>query len=148
MKITQCWFASKTIQRWFALGLLALGFTVGTQAEAAKATGYVRAREFSMRFSNVISSRDQITFTIGREDKPNALRLQVKAGSYVGYMVDRRDFKTSRMVFSRGVKVDDRGLLLPVEALRGLGCRVWPYSSTQVRVVCDGKSYRLQRYAR
>ena len=113
-------------------------------------TGYVRAREFSMRFANVISTRDEITFTIGREDDPTAIRLRVKAGSSVGFTVNPVTKVTRKVTFSRGVKVDSRGLLLPIEGLRSLGCTFRPnaITRTSVRTTCDGKTYNLQRYAR
>jgi hypothetical protein len=102
-----------------------------------------------MRFANVISTRDEITFTIGREDDPTAIRLRVKAGSSVGYTINPVTKLTRKVTFSRGVKVDTRGLLLPIEALRSLGC-VPPTSITRttLRATCDGKTYTLQRYVR
>ncbi len=121
-----------------------------SSASAQALTGYVRAREFSMRFANVISTRDEITFTIGREDDPTAIRLRVKAGSSVGYTINPVTKVTRRVAFTRGVKVDTRGLLLPVEALRSLGCSIpkATITRTRLRATCDGKTYNLQRYAR
>ena len=134
------------------LALLALVFASlwFSSASAQVLTGYVRAREFSMRFANVISTRDEITFTIGREDDPTAIRLRVKAGSSIGYTVNPVTKITRKVAFTRGVKVDTRGLLLPVEALRFLGCTIpkTAFTRTSLRATCDGKTYNLQRYAR
>ena len=102
-----------------------------------------------MRFANVISTGDEINFTIGREDDPTAIRLRVKAGSSVGYTVNPVTKVTRKVAFSRGVKVDSRGLLLPIEALRALGCNApTAITRTSLRATCDGKTYTLQRYAR
>lgn len=103
-----------------------------------------------MRFANVISTRDEINFTIGREDDPTAIRLRVKAGSSVGFTFNPVTKLTRKVAFSRGVKVDTRGLLLPVEALRSLGCTFRPTATTRTTVsaTCGGKTYNLQRYAR
>lgn len=127
--------------------LAALWFS---SASAQGLTGYVRAREFSMRFANVISTHDEITFTIGREDDPTAIRLRVKAGSSVGFTLNPVTHVTRMVRFTRGVKVDGRGLLLPIEALRSLDCTFRPTATTRttVRATCNGKTYNLQRYPR
>jgi hypothetical protein len=129
-----------------AIAATALWFS---NTSARGATQYVRAREFSMRFANVISTRDEITFTIGREDDPTAIRLRVKAGSNIGYTINPVTKVTRRVTFSRGVKVDTRGLLLPIEALSSLGCvSMTAITPTTLRASCDGKTYNLQHYAR
>jgi hypothetical protein len=132
------------------LALLAVATLWFSSTSAQGLRGYVRAREFSMRFANVISTRDEITFTIGREDDPTAIRLRVKAGSSIGYTVNPVTKVTRRVAFTRGVKVDTRGLLLPIEALRSLGCTIpqTTITRTSVRATCDGKTFKLQRYVR
>jgi hypothetical protein len=121
-----------------------------SSTSAQGASEYVRAREFSMRFANVISSHDEIHFTIGREDDPTAIRLRVKAGSSVGSTLNPVTKVTRKITFTRGVKVDTRGLLLPIEALRSLGCTFQPNASSSptIRTTCDGKTYTLTHYAR
>jgi hypothetical protein len=132
---------------------------VPTEAKSSL-NGYVRAREFVMRFANIISSKDEITYTIGRDDRQSAKRsikpgeviprLEVKSGSRRAYVMRMRDgVMISKRVLNleRGVKVDGtHGLLIPPRALRSLGCTVGTASSKAVRVTCDGVTYNLAMY--
>lgn len=100
--------------------------------------GYIRAREYALRFTNVISTNGT-TYTIGREDD-KARRLTVTPGSRVA----TADGRT--VTLDRGVKVDNRGLLIPPTALRYLGCSVAMKGTAEVNVTCDGSSYALQHF--
>lgn len=105
--------------------------------------GYIRAREYALRFTNVISNVG-LTYTIGREDD-TAKRLTVTSGSRTAIA----NGKT--VTLDRGAKVDLRGLLIPPNALRYLGCTVWAVQNKgqpEVRTTCDGKSYDLQFFAK
>jgi hypothetical protein len=142
------------------LALIALTITSFPTEAKSSLNGYIRAREFVMRFANVISSRDEITYTIGRDDrqtakrsiKPGELipRLEVKSGSRRAYVIQMRGstILSKRVLFlERGVKVDGtHGLLIPPRALRSLGCTVGTASSKAVRVTCDGVTYNLEMY--
>ena len=132
---------------------------IPTEAKSSL-NGYVRAREFVLRFANIISSKDEITYTIGRDDRQTAKRsikpgeiiprLQVKSGSRRAYVMQMRGktMLSKRVLFlERGVKVDGtHGLLIPPRALRSLGCTVGTASSKAVRVTCDGVTYNLAMY--
>jgi hypothetical protein len=147
----------------FTLLLTLAAMTITSLPTEAKSSlnGYVRAREFVMRFANVISSRDEITYLIGRDDRQTAKRsikpgeiiprLQVKSGSRRAYVMQMRGSTvlSKRVLFlERGVKVDGmHGLLIPPRALRSLGCTVGTASSKAVRVTCDGVTYNLAVYA-
>jgi hypothetical protein len=137
--------------------LMTLSFP--TEAKSSL-NGYIRAREFVLRFANIISSTDEITYTIGRDDRQNTKRsikpgeiiprLQVKSGSRRAYVMQMRGktMLSKKVVFlERGVKVDGaHGLLIPPRALRSLGCTVGTASSKAVRVTCDGVTYDLAMY--
>jgi hypothetical protein len=139
--------------------VVALIASLPTEAKSSL-NGYVRAREFVMRFANVISSKDEITYTIGRDDRQSAKRsikpgeiiprLQVKSGSRRAYVMQMRGstILSKKVLFlERGVKVDGmHGLLIPPRALRSLGCTVGTASSRAVRVTCDGVTYNLAMY--
>jgi hypothetical protein len=139
------------------IAMTALSFP--TEAKSSL-NGYVRAREFVMRFANIISSKDEITYTIGRDDRQTAKRsikpgeiiprLQVKSGSRRAYVMQMSGSTvlSKRVLFlERGVKVDGtHGLLIPPRALRSLGCTVGTASSKAVRVTCDGVTYNLEMY--
>ena len=143
--------------------LLTIAVAITSFPTEAKSSlnGYIRAREFVLRFANIISSTDEITYTIGRDDrqsskrsiKPGEIipRLQVKSGSRRAYVMQMRGktMLSKRVLFlERGVKVDGlHGLLIPPRALRSLGCTVGTASSQAVRVTCDGVTYNLQVYA-
>jgi hypothetical protein len=142
------------------LTLAALSITSLPTEAASSLNGYIRAREFVMRFANVISSRDEITYTIGRDDRQTAKRsvkrgeviprLEVKSGSRRAYVMQMRGSKmlSKKVLYlERGVKVDGmHGLLIPPRALRSLGCTVGTASSKVVRVTCDGVTYNLAMY--
>jgi hypothetical protein len=146
----------------FTLLLTLAALTISSIPTEAKSSldGYIRAREFVFRFANVISSRDEITYTIGRDDRQTAKRsiktgeiiprLEVKSGSsraYVLHMRGKTVISRKFLRLERGVKVDAaHGLLIPPRALRSLGCTVSSASSTAVRVTCDGVTYNLQAY--
>ena len=143
--------------------LLTIAVAITSFPTEAKSSlnGYIRAREFVLRFANIISSTDEITYTLGRDDrqsskrsiKPGEIipRLQVKSGSRRAYVMQMRGktMLSKRVLFlERGVKVDGlHGLLIPPRALRSLGCTVGTASSQAVRVTCDGVTYNLQVYA-
>jgi hypothetical protein len=148
----------------FTLLLLAAMTFASLPVEAktkSSLNGYIRAREFVLRFANIISSTDEITYTIGRDDRQNTKRsikpgeviprLQVKSGSRRAYVMQMRGktVLSKKVLFlERGVKVDGmHGLLIPPRALRSLGCTVGTASSQAVRVTCDGVTYNLQVYA-
>ena len=108
-------------------------------------TGYVRAREFAMRFTRVIKRDGPNTYTIGREDEPDARRLRVEGGSRKAWASVTGTSRTL-VRLPRGVKVDSRGLLLPPSVLVHMGCRVKAESASSLRVTCDGVTYSLARY--
>jgi hypothetical protein len=118
---------------------------VSTVNMQASMTGYVRAREFAMRFTRVIKRDGPNTYTIGREDEPNARRLRVEGGSRTAWAVVKGTSRT-KVLLPRGVKVDARGLLLPPSVLVYMGCGVKAESATGLRVSCDGVTYSLARY--
>ena len=82
--------------------LLTIAVAITSFPTEAKSSlnGYIRAREFVLRFANIISSTDEITYTIGRDDrqsskrsiKPGEIipRLQVKSGSRRAYVMQMR----------------------------------------------------------
>ena len=119
--------------------------TVITAQAGAGIAGYVRAREFAMRFTRVIKRDGPNTYTIGREDEPDARRLRVEGGSRTAWAVVNNTSRT-RVRLPRGVKVDSRGLLLPPSVLVYMGCGVKAESASSLRVSCDGVSYSLARY--
>jgi hypothetical protein len=143
------------------LTIVALTATAVPTEAKSSLNGYIRAREFVMRFANIISSTDEITYTIGRDDRQTAKRsikpgeiiprLQVKSGSrraYVMQMSGKTMLSKKVLFLERGVKVDGmHGLLIPPRALRSLGCTVGTASSKAVRVTCDGVTYNLEMYA-
>ncbi len=149
------------MKRFTLLLTIAVAITSFPTEAKSSLNGYIRAREFVLRFANIISSTDEITYTIGRDDrqstkrsiKPGEIipRLQVKSGSRRAYVMQMRGKTTlsKRVLFlERGVKVDGlHGLLIPPRALRSLGCTVGTASSQAVRVTCDGVTYNLQVYA-
>ncbi len=123
--------------------LIALVFCLCT-ASAQNIAGYIRAREFALRFTNVIGTTDQRTFTIGREGE-HARRLIVTAGSrYARIMTGSR--LERRILLERAVKVDLRGLLIPPSAVRWLGCTAYSANRDTVQVGCDKTIYGLQRF--
>ena len=142
-----------------AIALMFTGLSIPTEAKSSL-NGYIRAREFVMRFANIISSKDEITYTIGRDDRQSAKRsikpgeviprLEVTSGSRRAYVMRMRDgVMISKRVLNleRGVKVDGlHGLLIPPRVLRSLGCTVGTASSKAVRVTCDGVTYNLAMY--
>ena len=149
------------MKRFTLLLTIAVAITSFPTEAKSSLNGYIRAREFVLRFANIISSTDEITYTIGRDDrqstkrsiKPGEIipRLQVKSGSRRAYVMQMRGktMLSKRVLFlERGVKVDGlHGLLIPPRALRSLGCTVGTASSQAVRVTCDGVTYNLQVYA-
>jgi hypothetical protein len=113
-----------------------------TSSQAAGLSDYIRAREFALRFANLISAQGS-TYTIGRNNQ-DPRRLTVVVGSrdaYVGGLGGQR------VKLERGAKVDARGLLIPASALRYLNCTLLEQGK-EILVTCDGKSYPLQRFAR
>jgi hypothetical protein len=135
------------------LTLIALTITSLPTEAKSSLNGYIRAREFVMRFANIISSKDEITYTTAKRSiKPGEIipRLQVKSGSRRAYVMQMRGstILSKKVLFlERGVKVDGmHGLLIPPRALRSLGCTVGTASSKAVRVTCDGVTYNLEMY--
>ncbi|NJK43103.1 MAG: hypothetical protein HC933_01525 [Pleurocapsa sp. SU_196_0] len=109
---------------------------------AAGLSDYIRAREFALRFANVIGAQGT-TYTLGR-DNEDPRRLTVVAGSRDAYI---GGLGGQRVKLDRGAKVDARGLLIPASALKYLGCTVRD-AGKDILATCDGKSYSLQRFAR
>jgi hypothetical protein len=119
--------------------VLALIFTASSLAQS-NLSNYIRAREFALRFANVIAVNG-LNYTIGRNnDDPK--RLMVTSGSRDAY-VGGAGGQLVRL--SRAAKVDNRGLLIPANALRYLGCTVATQAAS-ILVTCDGKSYALQAF--
>jgi hypothetical protein len=121
--------------------LIALVLLISSSS-AADLSDYIRAREFALRFANIISAQGT-TYTMGRNNQ-DPRRLTVVVGSrdaYVGGLGGQR------VKLERGAKVDARGLLIPASALRYLECTLRDQSK-DILVTCDGKSYPLQRFAR
>jgi hypothetical protein len=121
--------------------LIALVLLISSSS-AAGLSDYIRAREFALRFANIISAQGT-TYTMGRNNQ-DPRRLTVVVGSrdaYVGGLGGQR------VKLERGAKVDARGLLIPASALRYLECTLRDQSK-DILVTCDGKSYPLQRFAR
>ncbi len=109
---------------------------------AGSLTDYIRAREFALRFTNVISSQGT-TYTIGRNNE-DPKRLTVVSGSRDAYV---GGVNGQRVKLDRGARVDNRGLLIPASALQLLGCSV-ALQGKDILATCDGKSYPLQRFSK
>ena len=122
------------------IALLIFTSIVATSSLAGGLSDYIRAREFALRFTNVISVQG-LTYTIGRNNA-DPTRLTVVSGSrdaYIGGIGGRK------IKLDRAAKVDFRGLLIPASALKLLGCSV-AEQGKEILTVCNGKSYGLQRF--
>jgi hypothetical protein len=125
-----------------SVGILLSLLALTLSSSAAGLTDYIRAREFALRFANIIAAQGN-QYTLGR-DNEDPKRLTVTVGSrtaFVGGSGGRR------VTLDRGAKVDLRGLLIPATALRFIGCTLSDQPK-DILVTCDGKSYALQRFAR
>ena len=125
--------------RLIAATLLTSLFAVSSIA-AGNLTDYIRAREYALRFANVIAVQG-LTYTIGR-DNADPKRLTVVSGSrdaFIGGIGGRK------IKLDRGAKVDNRGLLIPASALKFLECAV-KLQGANVLTICNGRSYPLQRF--
>jgi hypothetical protein len=124
--------AATVLTALFALSSLAAG----------SLSDYIRAREYALRFTNVIAVQG-LTYTIGR-DNSDPKRLTVVSGSrdaFIGGIGGRK------VKLDRGAKVDNRGLLIPASALKFLECAV-KVQGAEVLTTCNGKSYPLQRFSK
>ena len=118
------------------------GFFALSSLAQSSLTDYIRAREFALRFTNVIAVQG-LTYTIGR-DNADPKRLTVVSGSrdaFIGGIGGRK------VRLDRGAKVDNRGLLIPATALKFLECAV-KLRGADILATCNGKSYPLQRFSK
>jgi hypothetical protein len=125
--------------RILAVVALVAALALDSHAQLSSAN-YIRAREFALRFGNVISVSGK-DYTIGRKNE-DPQRLTVTSGSRDAF-VGGPGGRPVRL--ARAAKVDNRGLLIPASALRYLGCSVAAQDASAT-VTCDGKSYALQSF--
>ncbi len=122
---------------WITLGVTS---SLMMSASAANPDGYVRVREFAVRFGNVIS-QEAGKYVIGVEFGGKSQRLTFFPNS-------RRAILNGKTVqLERATKVENKlVLLVPPSSLKLLGCSVQDQSPSKVLVQCAKTKYALNRY--
>jgi hypothetical protein len=123
---------------WIALGIAS---SLAMTSSAANLDGYIRIREFAVRFGNVISQESN-KYVVGVEFGGKSQRMTFFPNSKKAII----NGKTVQL--ERATKVQSSAVLLvPPSALKLLGCGVQDESPQKIFVQCANTKYALTRYS-